>query len=423
LMHWLMPLQSHVKDFKAGRITDKQLFQRLKLEQSSNVVKNRLLNKLYNENVDNFMGEYIRQKMIDVHHLYTRYERPIFMQSEGWRPFTGLLTYSFSSLAKINREIRLLSEGVRGGDMPGFGKRQILQVMANQAGTALAKQLARAAAIWTGADIVSRLTDEDGEAYKKIKADDLYNTVQWMIPSVAANTIVEKITGRPAKYGLEEILVGMPLQVGVAQDFNDGMRFLVDWLNNPEDESKMTRLFTAIESTGVRMIPLLDAFLSGLSGFSGLLRGRLYDDFLPYATGKAKEGENIEERMRMMKLRFRSEMSQRYNYVPSEEFDMIELIYRKIQMPLMRGERRLETLRQNAIGPLVQSIVLDDIASKVARFNTDEAEKLMRLSDELMKEYLDKRKYVPRLPTTAQAGLPYMPGKETISKGMQRLYR
>jgi hypothetical protein len=424
LMHWLMPLQSHVKAFKAGRITDKQLFQRLKLEQSSNVVKNRLLNKLYNENVDNFMGEYIRQKMIDVHHLYTRYERPIFMQSETWRPLTGLLTYSVSSLAKINREFRLLKEGALSGEMPGFGKRQILQVMANQAGTALAKQLARQAAAWSGADIVSRLTDEDGEAYKKIKADDLYNTVQWMIPSTAANAMVEKITGKPGKYGFEEINIGMPLQAGVAQDFSDGIRFLIDWANNPEDEATLNRVITAIESTGTQMIPLMDFLLSGLSGFSGLLRGRLYDDFLPYATGKAKEGENIEERMRMMKLRFRDEMSQRYNYVPSEEFDKIELIYRKfIQMPFLRGERRPETLRQNAIGPLVQSIVLDDIASKVARFNPDEADKILRLSEELMQEYLDERKYVPRLPKTAQMGLPYIPGKETISEGMRKLYK
>ena len=268
------------------------------------------------------------------------------------------------------------------------------------------------------------MSDEDGEAYKKIKADDLYNTVQWMIPSVAANAMVEKITGKPAKYGLEEINVGMPLQFGVAQEFSDGIRFFVDWLNNPEDESTSNRLFSAIESTGTRMIPLMDVFLSGLSGFSGLLRGRLYDDFLPYATGKAKEGESIEERMRMMKLRFRDEMSQRYNYVPSGEFDKIELIYRKfIQMPFLRGERRPETLRQNAVGPLVQSIVLDDIASKVARFNPDEADKMLRLSEELMQEYLDKRKYVPRLPKTAQAGLPYMPGKETILKGMQKLYK
>jgi hypothetical protein len=67
--------------------------------------------------------------------------------------------------------------------------------------------------------------------------------------------------------------------------------------------------------------------------------------------------------------------------------------------------------------------VLDDIASKVARFNTDEADKMLRLSDKLMQEYIDKRKYVPRLPATAQAGRPYMPGKETILKGMQRLYK
>lgn len=434
LFAWLKPLYGEVTKYMnhEGVYADRSkayetLSRRMRLGQMNDVVQVFLRGELdkplgvqggpktNKDKINRFMQEYIRQMETDVHHQYLRHERPLWMQNKAMKPFAGLLTYANSTWSKVIRESKVLTE-------PGrtvAERAQAGEIIVNQFADIFARMALRAARYGTSIWALKSLTNkEDENAYRAIKAKDAYDTMSWVIPSLFANNLVEKITGRKATYGVGELFFRLPLEISTAAQFNDTVgKPLYNLMKDVEDAASWKQLFIGVERAGTNILPFLDAMVTFMSINYDMLRGSLFEDFIPAVV----RDELTPERMRLLKIKFREKSRDRFNYVSSKEFDGMEKLIYNVQRFVVRGERRVGELRDRASEPYIHGIVLEDMASIVFKDDPETAEKLRLMADEYFEEYEQARKYVPQRAIKTQQGAPYRPGRQKVLEEIERL--
>ncbi len=431
LFAWLKPLHGEVNKYlnHEGVYADRTkayetLSRRLRVGQMQDVVQVHLrgtLERKAGEKKGNdvlardFMQEYIRQMETDVHHQYLRHERPIWMQKKTMKPFAGLLTYSNSTWAKVWRESKIMTEK---GRTP-MERVQAGEILLNQFADVFARMALRVARYGTSIWALKSLTsEEDKNAYKNIKAEDAYDTMSWLIPSLAANNLVELITDRPATYGAGELFVRLPLEISTVSQFAKSfLNPLYEVIKDIDDEDSWTTLLNSTEKLGVNTLPLLDTMITFLSINSDMFHGSLFEDFIPAAI----QGDMTPEKMRRLKLEFRGRTRDRFNYISSKEFDDMEKLVYGARRMLVHGERRLGELRERASEPFIHGIVLEDMASRLYRDDPETAEKLRLMADEYFEKHEEAQKFVPQRAARIEGGAPYVPGKQKIIKEMREL--
>lgn len=409
----LLPLEeSLVKPWGEGKVSTRYLFKRLKIEQMDDVTKLYLLDALKTR-PDEFMAEYIAQKMNDVHFQYRRPERPMFMQTAGGRPFSGLLVFPISTLSKFMRQGRILFAK----ETPSFGRRQAGTIILNQTAQIWGKWIARALAVVAGSEVVGTLTSEDKRAYLKVKAEDIYKTMSWLVPSLFANNLVKKITGKPSTYGIFEMKLGSPLEVGVLSDLTDDVIFpMMQWANG--EAAAKDVFFHNLERFTTRTIPLLDAMAVWMSVNYDMLNGELFSDFIPaIAHGLMTAGE-----MREWKLEFDEEIDRRFKFRHHKGWDRMDILRDNLQRVLFRGERSGRRLRDQAVMDLVYNIILEDVAGKLIATEPEAAEEIKAHAQEYWDRFEESRKYVAQQLPKAYREEIYMPSRETVRKQLEEAY-
>lgn len=407
---FIIPMEENVvKPWQAGKITTEQLAKRTKMGLFDDVVQADLISTLY-KNPEQFTAKYLQYLTQDVHHRYNRTERSLFAQSEKGRPWSGLLVYPLGTLSKLVRQARIL----RSSEMEGFSRRQATLAMVNQTA-----QIGIRVVAWTGGTVAAHtisesLTSEEKTAVKNVGADKVMEWGSWVIPSLMANKVVEGITGKPGRYGMAEIIPGMPLGPGVLAQLQDNVVYPISQYFAATDqiteERALNALMLGVAETATDMIPMVDAFSTWLSIYYEMLNGSLFMDFIPAIAS----GAFTAEQMREKKFFLDDEIDKRFKYVHREDWDQIEKYKRNIQGILFGGQRSVSKLRNQATMDLVYSSVLDDLASSLYRDDPETAEFMRGMSTEYYNRYLKGSELVPQQVKKAIQGIPYFPGKQAL---------
>jgi len=407
LMKYLMQAKNYINDYNGKNA--ETIMRRLKLGNNDNTSK-LYFAELLEQDKMKALKEYIRLKILDIHHDYSRIGRPAFMQNELTKVLSGLLIYPTSSTSKAFRQVKII-----GSDVKGWERLQAAETLAMQTYSAWYKTIIKGIiGGLIGLGLLGKPPEE--ERVKKIfvqyKTKKVMDSIGWLIAGEMANRNIKAITGKDyGKYGLGEIYFGSPALVSTYENIKEGVN---DFYRMTQGEIKIEDYAEQFEKNFIQKMPFISLSTQTFLALHDMKAGSVSKDIIKplLKSGAIPNKEQLVEIDKYLDKNKISKSMNRYYRNHIKEMKPLKVI----QTVLFGRESSLKKTRENVINARMMELLARKLKDY---YSGKEAEKYEKEEEYWHNIYEKERLKVPLTAKKYSRGSLYKPTSETIAKRFQ----